>query len=72
MKICKICNQTCSGYEMDCPICGGELLDTDAARVNAAIVMGKYDQSDSKFGKFMKAAAKMTMRMADTIDKKYK
>ena len=72
MKICKNCNKAYSVAGGICPVCGNELLDTDDARVQAANMMGKFDQADSKFGKFMKAAAKMTMKAADVIDRKYK
>lgn len=72
MKICQNCNQVYTDAAETCSVCGRKLLDTDAARVNAATLMGKYEKSESKFGKFMKAAAKMTMKMADVIDKKNK
>lgn len=71
MKICSNCNQSYPDAGETCPVCGQRLVDTDAARINAAIVTEKYDQSGNKFGRFMKSVAKMTVRMAEILDKKY-
>lgn len=72
MRICRNGHKVYDADAMTCPDCGAQIVNIDAARVNAEVMYDKYNQSEetSKFGKFMKTAAKMTMKMCEILEKK--